>query len=158
ALRILEPESLRELGRERLDRHAEPAARHLALGGELGVDALGHVHGNREADTDIAPRAGEDRAVDADDLAAHVHGGATAVPRIDRGVGLEESVERALSDGAALRTDDARRHGLLEPERRSDREHPVADLDLVGVTQVRRREWPGALKAEHREVRPPIDA
>src|SRR5262249_152340 len=40
ALGLLEPEALGQLGRQRLDRHAEPPARDLAARHQLGVDAL----------------------------------------------------------------------------------------------------------------------
>src|SRR3970282_434252 len=106
--------------RTRLDDTAEPAAGDLSLGDQLGVDPLGHVGRDREADADVAARAREDGAVDSDDLARHVHGWPARVARVDRRVRLEEVVEGSLADGAPFGADDARGHGLLEPERRAD--------------------------------------
>ena len=154
----LSAEALGELGRQRLDGHAEPAARHLALGRQLRVDPLGHVDGDGEADADIAAGAREDRAVDADDLARHVDERAARVARVDGGVGLEEVVEGALADRAPLGADDARRHRLLEAEGRADGQHPVADLDLVGVAEGGRGEGAAALEPQHGEIGALVDA
>src|SRR5262249_16863467 len=84
-LRVLSAERADELRAERLDRAAEPAARHTTLVAKLGVDLAGHVRGDREAD---ARAPGDDRGVDPDHLALHVHERAAGVARIDSGVGL----------------------------------------------------------------------
>ena len=51
------------------------------------------------------------------------------------GVGLEEVLVAAVADAgrASLRADDAHRHGLADAERVADRQHDVADADLVRV-------------------------
>src|SRR3990170_917491 len=132
ALDVLGAEGARELGRERLDRHAEPAPRAFALREQLDVALARHVGGDREAD----PRAArDDRRVDADHLALHVHQRPARVAGVDRRVGLEEVVEGALADLPGLGADDAGRDGGLQPERRADREHPVTDLHPVGVAE-----------------------
>ena len=124
--------SPRELGRERLDRDAEPAARHAALVAKLGVDLAGHVRGDREAD---AGAPGDDRGVDPDHLALHVHERTAGVAGIDGGVGLQKVVERTLVELPRLGADDAGGDRGLQTERRAHREDPVADLDPVGVTK-----------------------
>src|SRR5262249_7158397 len=106
-LRVAQTKALGELRRQGLDRDAEPTARHLAAGGELRVDPLRHVDRDREPDSHIAARAREDRAVDPDDLARHVHEWPAGIARVDGGVGLEEIVEQPLADRAALGADDA---------------------------------------------------
>ena len=52
---------------------------------------------------------------------------------------------------ASLRADDAHRHGLADAERVADREHDVADADLVGVAE-RQRLQVGAVDLQHRQV------
>src|SRR5256886_16549528 len=116
---VLRAERLGQLGRQRLDRDAEPAARDLSLRDQLGVDLPRHVRRNGEAD---AGAAGHDRRVDADDLTLHVDERPAGVAGIDGGVGLEEVVERALADLSRLGADDSRRHRGLEPEWRADRD------------------------------------
>src|SRR5947207_743006 len=132
ALRLLGTELAREVGRERLDRDAEPAADHAALVAELRVDLARHVGRDRKAD---ARAARDDRGVDADHLGLQVHERPAGISWVDRGVGLEEVVEGALTDLAGLGADDPRRHRGLQAERRADGDHPVADADLVRVAQ-----------------------
>src|SRR5207249_11964826 len=50
ALGVSKPHRLRELGRHRLERDADPAALHPPAVDELRGDALDHVGGDREAD------------------------------------------------------------------------------------------------------------
>ena len=156
-LALLEREALGELGRQRLNGDAEPAARHLALGRQLRVDPLGHVDGNGEADADIAARAREDGAVDPDHFARHIDEGSARVARVDGGVGLQEVVEGTLADRAPLGADDAGCHRLLEAEGRADGQHPVADLHLVGVAERGRGEGSAALETQHGEIRSLVD-
>jgi len=76
----------------RIDHLGIDVKRRRLLVAELGVDLARHVGGNREADARVA---GDDRRVDADDLALHVDERPAGVARIDRGVGLKEIVERS---------------------------------------------------------------
>src|SRR2546422_936897 len=118
ALRVLGAERAGQLGAERLDRDAEPAARHAALVAKLGVDLAGHVRGDREAD---AGAPGDDRGVDPDHLTLHVHERTAGVAGIDGGVGLQEVVERTLVELPRLGADDAGGDRGLETERRAPR-------------------------------------
>src|SRR5262249_51857734 len=153
---VLRVERLGQLRCQRLDGDPKPAARDFSLGQQLGVDLPGHVRWNGKAD---AGAAGDDRCVDADDLALHVHEWAAGVAGIDRGVGLDEVVERALTDLAGLGADDPGRDRGLKPERGADRDDPVADLHLVGVAEPNRRELALAVvQAEHGEVRLLVEA
>src|SRR5216117_2894749 len=70
--RLGQAEALGELGRERLDRHTQPASRHVAGVGELGHHRLRQIARDGKADADRATRLAEDRRVDADGLAARV--------------------------------------------------------------------------------------
>ena len=54
---------------DRLDLHADPAARDLTARHQVLDDRLRDFRGDREADADAAARRREDRGVDADDLA-----------------------------------------------------------------------------------------
>src|SRR5439155_337841 len=98
AVGLGEPEALGEIGGQRLDADAEPAACHVARGGQLADDGLGKVDRDREPDADRAAAAAHDRGVDADRLAARVDQRAAAVARVDGGVGLDEVVVRALAE------------------------------------------------------------
>src|SRR2546422_482536 len=81
ALRVLGAKRASQLRGERLDRYAEPSARHAALVAELRVDLPCHVGGNRKAD---ARASGDDCRVDPDHLALHVHERSAGVARIDQ--------------------------------------------------------------------------
>src|SRR5262249_44191537 len=71
---------------------------------------------------------------------------------IDRGVGLDEVVVRALADRSALGADDPRGDGVVEPERVADGDHPVTDLERVGVAELRDRERVLAVDLQHGEI------
>ena len=91
------------------------------------------------------------------DLAPHVDERAAGVAGVDGGVGLEEVVERALPERAALGADDARGHRLLRPNG-----EPIASTQSPTLTRSEspRRAagyGPAALQAEHGEVGPPVD-
>ena len=55
--------------RQFLGRHAQPAATHATVLDDLVHHTAHHVHGNREADAVRAQRLGQDRGIDADQLA-----------------------------------------------------------------------------------------
>jgi hypothetical protein len=104
--------------------HADAPARHLAAGLEL----LGHAHRfvdrHRERDAHVAAGAAVDLRVDADDFAAHVDQRAARIARIDGDVGLDQ--RQQVVGLARLGRDDAGGDGVLEVERRTDRDHPFA--------------------------------
>ena len=118
---------------------AQVAADHAAVGDELLHHAADEVDGNREAEAFghvlIAGRA-DDGRVDADELAARVDERAARVAGVDRGVRLDEVLERRDAElTAARRADDAHRHGLTQAQRVADREDDLADLERVRAAQ-----------------------
>ena len=69
-----------------------------------------------------------------DHAAVHIDQRAAGIAGIDGGVGLDEELIVADADvGARHRRDDAVRHGLADAERIADRQHHVADLQIVGI-------------------------
>ena len=101
-------------------------------------DAHRLVDRDRERDAHVAARAAVDLRVDADHLAAHVDQRAAGVAGVDRDVGLDQ--RQQVAGVARLGADDAGGDGALEAERRADRDHPLADLELAR----RRRSAPSA--------------
>ena len=87
-------------------------------------------------------------------MAGEIDQRAAGIAGIDGGVGLDEELIVGDADlGARERRDDAMGYGLADPERVADREHEVADLQLVGIAEVERREaLAPILDAQHREV------
>ena len=62
---------------------------------------------------------------------------AAGIAGIDRGVGLDEELIIGDADlGARQRRHDAMRHGLPDAERIADRQHQVADLQIVGIAEL----------------------
>ena len=120
--------------------------------------------GVRDREADVGgrrlPAPVEHRGVDADDLAGSVDERPAGVARRDRGVGLDQSVERAvLGDHRAVeRRHDAERDRRLavEVEREADRHHLVADTDRAGFGEASGRE-PGPGDAQEREVVADVD-
>ena len=89
----------------------------------------------------LPPRARQDGAVDADELAPEVHQRAAGVARIDGGVGLDEVLVAVRVDaGAPQAADDAGGDGVLQAERIADGDDEVADLELGGVAERHLRE------------------
>ena len=107
-----------------------------------------------------SPAAVEHRGVDADDLAGSVDERPAGVTRRDRGVGLDESVERTVlrHHRAVESRHDAERDRRLavEVEREADRHHLVADTDRAGFGEASGRE-PGPGDAQEREVVADVD-
>ncbi len=130
-----------ELRRDRLNVNAQPAARDLTLLDELLHYPLRHVYRNSETDTHEPAGAGCDRGVYADNFAVEVHQGPAGIPGIDGGIGLDEVlVVRQAHVRPTARGNNARGHGILELERVPHGKYPLADLDPIGVPQLRRRE------------------
>ena len=69
-----------------------------------------------------------------------LNSGPPGVAGVDRDVGLDERHEVLLRQRAALGADDAGGDRVLEAERRADRQHPFADLELGGVAEAHRRQ------------------
>ena len=102
----------------------------------------------------------EHRGVDADDFAGRVDERSAGIARRDRGVGLDQSVERAVlrHHRAVESRHDAERDRRLtvEIEREADRHHLVANADRVGIGEASGRE-PGPGDAEERKVVADVD-
>ena len=75
--------------------------------------------------------------VDADDFAVKVDEGSATVAVVDGGISLDEVIQVAAlgADGASARADDAQRNrgASLEGERVTQRNNPVAHVDVVGI-------------------------
>ena len=112
-----------------------------------------HAGRNGEADAVAAAGAREDRRVDADQAPADVDERAAGIARIDGRVGLDEELIVGDADlRARQRRDDALRDGLADAERIADGENEIADLELLGIAELDRRQRGGALQAEHGKV------
>ena len=118
-------------------------------------DQLCH-HGAGEIDRDGKPVAGiesgltGDRRIDADDLAPHVDQRSSRVTGIDRGVGLNEVLNRVTAgvqprEQPSFGAHDSSRHGESKrfAERVADRQHPLADARRVGIAEVDGRKTGG---------------
>src|SRR5690606_9162184 len=137
----------------RLNADAEIAALDLLAAAKL-LDDWGRDFGrNGEADADAAAGRRQDRIVDADDVAAHVEQRAAGVSAVDARVGLDVAVVGSTSGGAQNRGNDAGGDGAAEPERVTDRDHPVARARLPRVAEFDEREGLVADDLEHREIR-----
>jgi hypothetical protein len=76
---------------------------------------------------------------------------------IDGGVGLQEILKRSfvfinLFRITLLGADDARRHGLIEPEGRADGQHPIAHANLFGIAEAGGDHRGDGVDFDHRQV------
>src|SRR5210317_1686930 len=100
----------------------------------LPADRCDHVGRNRKANTDIAAAGGENGRVDADQFAAQIHKWTPGVPRVDRGVRLDEVLVALDTQAAApQRTDDPRGHRLIQAEGVADRDDEIADTQAIRI-------------------------
>jgi len=119
-------------------------------GGEKHLDQIG---GDGKADAVRTAALGKDRRVDAEQFALHVHQRAAGIARIDRGVGLNEEAEITLRHPVAgERRDDTAGHRLADAEGIADRQHQVADLDLVAVADHQGRKLFLGVDLQHGEI------
>src|SRR6185437_15807638 len=95
-------------------------------------------------DTLIAAAAAGDHGVDSDNLPVDIGEGTAAVAGIDGRIGLDEVLEARnlgivnIFGAAGESADDSRGDGCAEPERRTDRDRPVAYLQSVRITNTGR--------------------
>src|SRR5262249_50709551 len=115
-----------------VDVDAEPSTLEMAVDQQVRQQVLDHIDRHREANS---PTPAEDCGVPPHDLAAHVEQRYAGVARVDQRVGLDEIVERPNSDHPFLGGDNSLGDGVIEPEGIPNCHHPVADLELVGVSQ-----------------------
>src|SRR5713226_1982142 len=158
AARGLDVKAFSDLIGDLLDADAEPAAAKLA---ELPqrIDHAGNgLRGHRKADADRAARRRDDQRVDADHFAIEVEQRTTGIAAVDGGVGLDVAVIGAGVDVAVARRDDARRNRAAEAERIADRDHPLAEPQLVGIAELHRDQRFYRFEFQHREIGLLVDA
>ena len=115
--------------------HTEDRAGHFAAEDKLSDDAVDFVHRNGEADAGGAAGGAVDGGVHADEPAGAVQQRAAGIAGVDRGVGLDDVLDRHLGDRLDLPAqgaDDAGGQGLVEAERVADGVDVLADLQVVG--------------------------
>ncbi len=137
-------ELVRQRRRDRLRRDPDPGVAHLPVGLQLVHRADRGVDRHREADALGRPRRRADLGVDPDHRAGRIEQRAAGVARVDGRVGLDRVDERVLRcervDRALGRRDDADAQRALAPERAADRRNGLADDDLAGIPERKRRE------------------
>ena len=130
---------------ERHHANAEVTLAHFARFDDLRHRRLDHRHRNRKTNPCELPLScavsatGRNRGVHANHAAAHVGQRTTGVPRIDRGIGLDEVLVIDIREacGASEPRHDARRHREAEIKRRAKRVHHVALLKLRRIAAQR---------------------
>ena len=108
-------------------------------------DGVHHLQGqfarNGKADALRATGLGENRGVDADQIAQRIDQGATGVAGVDRRIGLDKVFvvvqAQLVTPGGA---DDAHGHGLADAEGVADGQRDVADTNVVRAADGDRRQ------------------
>src|SRR5262249_37489171 len=126
-LSSLEAETVCNVGGDRLNLNADPAAADKSLVLKLSNYRLYGLSGNVEGNANRTTRWREDRGVHSDDVAAHVKGRTTGIALIHRRVDLDIVVIRARTDVAVASRNDASCYRPIEAEWVANRNHPVAD-------------------------------
>src|SRR5260221_3976757 len=140
ALRLLQSEGIGQFLAHALYGDPEPPAADLAVLLQIGLDLHRDFDGDRERQSHLAAPAAVELRVDAEHLARHVEKRPAGVARIDGDVGLDERHVGLVGQRARFGRDDARGHGVLEAERRTDRGDPLADAGFRRVPDPDRRE------------------
>ena len=114
---------------------------------ELLHHGMGEIDRDREAVPRIEAGLARDGRVDPNDVAAHVDERSARIPRVDRGVGLDEVLDRVARllqpvQQATFGAHDARGHreGERFAQGVADREHPLAHAGGVGVAEAHGRQ------------------
>ena len=133
--------------------HAQAWPAHRAIADKVADDRLGHVDGNGETQTGALSGGAENKAVDADDVAARVQQRPAGVARVDSGIGLNSFIQQHAAGAAhrTQRTDDAARHGAGQPEGIADGINLLAHFQRARVAQ-RGRLQAGALDLDDGEI------
>ena len=140
----------RQFRSDGLDIDAQVAAGHLAFFHQLRDQRLGGVDGDGKPD---ALTAGNDRCVDSDHFALHVEERPTGVPRVDRSIGLDKVIVGTGPDDAAFGAHNPGRDRIAQSEGISDRQHPIPNLQLLGIAQVGGGQFFAGADLQHRQVR-----
>lgn len=133
-------ESLREIGRERLDVGADGAAADASIFANLLVSVAHDAAGNGEADAFVATGFCVDESVDADDVAIGVHERTAAIAGIDGGVSLDVDhgvVGIGLAENGA---DEAHADGVFEAFGTAEGEYELALLNFFVAADLERGE------------------
>ena len=159
ALRFGQAIDPRKLVVHRFERDAEIAAPNFALRDNLLVNEIRFVRRQREADAVVVAGRGGDLRVHADHFAAHVDQRTAAVAAIDGGVSLQEALKVGEERGLAFFLgDDSGGNRLVQTERRTDRQHPVADLRRIRIAERHCRQILRRVDLDYRDVSLLIDA
>jgi len=116
------------------------APANAATFGELTDDVTDHRRRDRKADALTARSNVSDGRVHSDHPALEVDERSTAVPRVDRGVGLDEVLVGRDARLTTATADDTGTDAVSEAERVADSDHPLTDASRFVRAQRRRYE------------------
>ena len=133
AARLLQIERARQVLRDLLQADAHPAPGYPPVGLELGDHVHRYIGRDGERQPHVTAAAAENLGIDAHQLAVEIEQWPAGVAGIDWHVGLDERHVGIIRQRAAQGADDAFGSSALQSERRADGEHPLADLETVGV-------------------------
>ena len=109
---------------------AQKAALNFSVRQDLRADKLRFVRRQGETDSAVVARQRGDLRIHADRFAVHINQWAAAVPAIDGRVGLQKALKvREQLRVAFLLGDDSSRDRLFQAKRRTNRQHPIANLN-----------------------------
>jgi hypothetical protein len=102
-----------------------------------------HIYGYGEADADVAAAGRENRCIDPYDLSVDIYQRSTGISFVYRSISLDEFLMRKYSHVlATLCANDPRGYGLHQPEWIPNCEHPITDLQGVGIPKLGSRKTP----------------
>src|SRR5206468_2829618 len=115
------------------------SASHAPFANDVVINSHHSIHRQSEADAFGAASACRDHRIDADHLAPDVQQWTTAVPGIDRRIGLNKVLEGARSASDRLRVaagcaDDSGGYSRFETKRRAYGNRPVSHLNRIGIS------------------------
>ena len=119
---------------------------------QLIGDPLGLIDGNGKPDSLIGSIPGRNGRADRDRPAIEVDQGASRIPWVDGSIGLKKATTADASQRPVLGTDDSCTDCRFEPERATDRQHPVTDLKLVRIAQFHGGETPFATDVQRSHI------
>ena len=133
ATRTIQTKRVGQVRVDFLNRHAQPATRHLAAGFKLVGHIHRHVNRDRERHALITTIAAVYLRVHAHHFTAQVKQRPTGIARINRHIGLNKRHVVFGRQRTPLGRDNAGSHAVLKSERRTNRHHGFAHTQFFRV-------------------------
>ena len=133
-------QTIRQRGRNLLRHRANLHAMHMPVLAQAVINKIHHPRRNRKAQPLAAAALRQNKSIDPDHRAVHIHERTAAVSRIDRRIGLDISNRLGRIGLPRQRADHTHGHRILQTFRTSNRKHQLPHPRTLLADQRQRRQ------------------